>query len=102
MRGSVRARVREVSMDTQRRSCYLRPIYLCTPGATPGRRVVSNRSFLLAVLVGAIVVAPAAGIGSAPSAQTPSAPAAASSDSAATVSKYCVTCHNGRLKTGGL
>ena len=39
----------------------------------------------------------------APDPQTPqpSAPAA-SSDSRATIDKYCVTCHNQRLKTGNL
>src|SRR5262245_51060194 len=91
-------------MDTRSRPCYAPTICVWTPGATPGMRVVSNRSFLPAVLVGVIVLAPAAGIGSAPAAQTAaSTPAAATpSDSAATVNKYCVTCHNDRAKTGGL
>jgi hypothetical protein len=63
-----------------------------------------NRSFLLAVLVGAIWVVPGAEIGSGLAAQTGTPPqaTAASAEYIAIVSKYCVTCHNGRAKTGGL
>jgi mono/diheme cytochrome c family protein len=65
---------------------------------------VPNRSLLPAVLAAAIVLAPAAGIGSAPRAQTTTPPQAAPSPAeyAAIVNKYCVTCHNERAKTGGL
>ena len=63
-----------------------------------------NRSLLPAVLVAAIVLAPAAGIGSPPSAKTATPPQAAPSPAeyVAIVNKYCVTCHNERAKTGGL
>jgi len=65
---------------------------------------VPNRSLLLAALVGAIWLAPAAGIESVPAAQTATPPQGASSPAeyVAIVNKYCVTCHNERAKTGGL
>ena len=63
-----------------------------------------NRSFLLAVLVGAIWLAPGAGIESAPAARSATPPQAPPSPAeyVAIVNKYCVTCHNERAKTGGL
>jgi mono/diheme cytochrome c family protein len=65
---------------------------------------VPNRSCLPGVLVAAIVLAPAAGIGSAPRAQRASPLTAETSPAeyVAIINKYCVTCHNERAKTGGL
>ena len=64
-----------------------------------------NRSFLLAVIVGAICVAPAAGIGvrsGGSNCGTAAGRRRSPAEYVAIVNKYCVTCHNERAKTGGL
>src|SRR5215831_5537540 len=60
------------------------------------RSRVSSRAILL------VSVCTVATVGVTAGAQQPPAPAAAHPEYSAVVTKYCVTCHNQRLKTAGL
>src|SRR5262245_22129750 len=59
-------------------------------------RVHRGRAVVMASVVGAVVVLAAA----APTAKQP--PAAPAPDYSTFATQYCVSCHNDRLKTGGL
>jgi mono/diheme cytochrome c family protein len=63
--------------------------------------LVSHRSLIIAAVVWLSVFGWRALNAASPQA-TPPAPSAGATDARATVDKYCITCHNQRLKTGSL